>query len=84
MLFKFDYKEDLMNMAVERQRVFTLKTLKSEKVAAMEYMKLNPIVKYTPRVYQQAVEEDEDSDVSEEVTEVDESSHALVGDPVAD
>ncbi len=52
-LFNFDYKEDLMRLAVERQRVFRLKTLEQEKMEAVEYMKLNPIVKYTPKILKQ-------------------------------
>ena len=48
MLFNFDYKEDLMTIAVERQRVFTLKSFAAEKQAEIEFLNAQPVVNYTP------------------------------------
>ena len=45
-LFNFDYKADLLKIAVERDRVFKLQAHGDSKIAEEEYKKINPVIKY--------------------------------------
>ena len=66
MLFNFDYKDDLMKLAVERERVFTLRTFEEKRLAAEEYEKLNPILKPTVTVKVDEREEESESSIDSE------------------
>jgi hypothetical protein len=41
----FDYKEDLMKTATDRERVFTLRTFDDERAAFETWRKANPLIK---------------------------------------
>lgn len=43
-LFNFDYKADLLKIAVERDRVFKLQAHGDSKIAEEEYKKINPVI----------------------------------------
>lgn len=55
-----------MKLAVERERVFTLRTFEEKRLAAEEYERLNPIVKPSIAVKADEREESVDSDYDSE------------------
>ena len=46
-----------MTLAVERERVFTLKSFAKQREAAIEYQKAHPVVVYQPNLRKQEVDE---------------------------
>ena len=59
-----------MTLAVERERVFTLKSIEKQREAALEYQKAHPVTVYMPSSRRQEVQEtmSEESDESESVS----------------